>query len=92
MSGEVYIHPKVIEMELEKASREAEALTKTPEYKAERAAELATLCREWREKADLTQSRAAQVLGLPYPTYVAVENGRGFRYPNLLVLAMRAFE
>ena len=54
--------------------------------------ELATLCRQWRERSELPASRAAQILGIPKRTYEGIEQGRGFPYPTLLVLAIRAFE
>lgn len=37
-------------------------------------------------------SRAAQMLGLSRRTYEGIEQGRGFRYPQLLRLALQAFK
>lgn len=55
-------------------------------------AELAMLFRDWRAKADMPASRAAQLLGMSKRTYEGIEQGRGFRYPTLLILALRAIE
>lgn len=92
MNGKLLMHPKTIEMGLKQAATESEALRKTPEYKAQQAAEIATMCREWRGKADLPASRAAQLLGIPKRTYEGIEQGRGFAYPILLALAIRSFD
>jgi DNA-binding XRE family transcriptional regulator len=54
--------------------------------------ELAKLCREWREASDLTASRAAQLLGMSKRTYEGIEQGRGFLYGQLLILALQAFK
>lgn len=53
--------------------------------------ELAEHCRQWRDAAQLPASRAAQILGIPTRTYEGIEQGRGFRYPKLLMLAIQAF-
>lgn len=55
-------------------------------------AELARMLREWREKAEIPVSRAAQMLGIPARTIEGIEQGRGFRYARLLALALLAFE
>ncbi|MDP9837621.1 DNA-binding XRE family transcriptional regulator [Neorhizobium huautlense] len=74
------------------AARETKDLLQSPEYKAQQAAELAELCKAWREKADIPASRAAQVLGIPKRTYEGIEQGRGFPYPLLLTHAIRSFD
>lgn len=66
-------------------------MAKTP-ISDETKTELAKLCREWRAKADMPASRAAQVLGLSKRTYEGIEQGRGFTFPTLLILALKAFE
>lgn len=55
-------------------------------------AQLAMMLRDWRAKADVPVSRAAQMLGMSKRTYEGIEQGRGFRYPTLLILALRAFD
>lgn len=77
---------------LKEALQESATLRKSPEHKAQVAAELAALCRTWRAKAEIPASRAAQLLGVPKRTYENIEQGRGFPYPNLLVLALKAFD
>lgn len=54
-------------------------------------AEIAQTLKDWRATAGMTQTRAAQVLGLPARTYEGIEAGRGFKYPRLLMLALAAF-
>lgn len=59
--------------------------------------ELAALLRRWRRGgADegrylFTAARAAEMLGIPLRTYQNIEQGRGFAYPRLIVLALMAF-
>jgi len=53
--------------------------------------DLARTLKGWRDAADMTQSRAAEVLGISQRTYEAIEQGRGFRYPQMLRLALLAF-
>lgn len=71
----------------------APALEQTPPG----AAELARLCTVWRRGGDpdgpylFPAKRAAEMLGLPKKTYDFIEQGRGFRYPVMLVLALQAF-
>lgn len=76
--------------------RKAEAaladLATNDENTADIGAELAQICKNWRQKAELTQSRAAIMLDLPLKTYEHIEMGRGFRYPRLLTLAIMAFD
>lgn len=55
-------------------------------------AELARMVKAWRDKADIPASRAAQMLGIPARTLEGIEQGRGFRYPRLLLLALLAFD
>ena len=49
--------------------------------------ELATTVRAWRGRMRLGD--VASMLGLPPTTLKGIEQGRGFRYPHLLLLAMR---
>jgi DNA-binding XRE family transcriptional regulator len=53
--------------------------------------ELAKLLKAWRAAADIPASRAAQILGIPERTIEGIEQGRGFRYGKLLILALMAF-
>lgn len=50
-------------------------------------AELAAALRGWRGRMRLPD--VARMLGVPVKTLEHVEQGRGFRYPRLLLLAMR---
>lgn len=50
---------------------------------------LARAVREWRGKK-LSSETAARLLGLPPRTLQGIEQGRGFRYPKTLLLAMQA--
>jgi DNA-binding XRE family transcriptional regulator len=59
--------------------------------KPDPAAELAEALKRWREKAQLPANRAAQLLGIPRRTLEGIEQGRGFRYPRLLILALEGF-
>lgn len=53
-------------------------------------ADLAEAVKRWR--GDVPASRAAQLLGIPQRTLEGIEQGRGFRYPHLLILALQAFK
>jgi transcriptional regulator with XRE-family HTH domain len=46
----------------------------------------------WRERAKLSQTKAAAALGLPVRTLQHIEQGRNFRNPQLLLLAIEALE
>ena len=50
---------------------------------------LAKAVREWRGDK-LSSPTAARLLGLPPRTLEGIEQGRGFRYPKTLLLAMQA--
>lgn len=63
----------------------AKATILTPQIDA---ADLAKLVKAWR--GDVPAVRAADALGLSARTLEGIEQGRGFRYPRLLVIAMRA--
>lgn len=52
------------------------------------AADLAQIVKEWR--GDMTVEQAAALIGLPARTLNGIEQGRGFRYPQLLMLALSA--
>lgn len=52
------------------------------------AEQLATTVREWR--GDLSLAKAAPFLGIPRRTLEGIEQGRGFRYPDMLLIAMKA--
>ncbi|RVJ02420.1 XRE family transcriptional regulator [Sinorhizobium meliloti] len=52
------------------------------------AADLAKKIKEWRGK--MPAREAAEVLGIPKRTLDGIEQGRGFRYPRLLEIAMAA--
>lgn len=60
-------------------------------------ADLAEIAKRWRRGgADagayvLSQETAAAMLGMSVRTYQGIEQGRGFRYPALLVLAIQGF-
>lgn len=51
------------------------------------AAELAAAVKHWRGRTRLPD--ACRMLDLPQGTLEKIEQGRGFRYPLLLLLAMR---
>jgi DNA-binding XRE family transcriptional regulator len=61
-----------------------------PTQSADDKAEIAAMLKEWRGAAQMTQARAAQVLGIPKRTYEGIEGGKGFAYPQLLALAIHA--
>jgi len=73
-----------------KAAAALDAMREAPMTDDDKA-EIASKLKEWRAAADMTQSRAAQVLGIPKRTYEGIEAGRGFAYPQLLMLALHAF-
>ncbi|MDX0262944.1 hypothetical protein GOC60_17330 [Sinorhizobium meliloti] len=52
------------------------------------AADLAKKIKEWRGK--MPAHEAARQLGIPKRTLDGIEQGRGFRYPRLLQIAMAA--
>ena len=63
-----------------------------PEQTAKQRKEIAKLCRDWRDLAQIPASRAAQLLGISRRTYEGIEQGRGFAYPQLLILALMTFK
>lgn len=50
---------------------------------------LAQAIKEWRGDK-MSAQMAARLLGLPARTLQGIEQGRGFRYPRTLLLAMQA--
>lgn len=48
---------------------------------------LAEKARAWR--GSVSQAKAAAQLGIPKRTWEHIEGGRGFRYPELLLLAFK---
>ncbi len=50
---------------------------------------LALLLREWRAEKGLNTKKAGEVLGIPHRTVEYIEGGRGFKYPELLRLALQ---
>lgn len=46
---------------------------------------LAAYLREWRADNGLTVEKAEDILGIPARTLEGIEQGRGFRYPKLLM-------
>jgi hypothetical protein len=46
---------------------------------------LADVMKGWRRAVGLTVKQAAEVLDIPWRTLEGVEQGKGFRYPSLLV-------
>ncbi|NKK88737.1 XRE family transcriptional regulator [Rhizobium leguminosarum bv. viciae] len=57
---------------------------KTTEEKAD----LAKALRTWR--GDMTMKQAAELIGIPARTLEGIEQGRGFSYPQMLKIAMKA--
>jgi hypothetical protein len=51
--------------------------------------DLAAQVKAWRGKT-LTAAQAAQVFGIPVRTWQHMEGGRGFPYPQLLLIALKA--
>ena len=49
---------------------------------------LADAAQGWRERMGMTVKEAAMALGIPWRTLEGVEQGRGFRYPMMLLTAM----
>ncbi|WP_431322543.1 XRE family transcriptional regulator [Rhizobium sp. YTU87027] len=52
--------------------------------------ELSETVKEWRRDGALTQSRAAEILKMPLRSLQHIEQGRSFRYPTILALAIEA--
>lgn len=53
---------------------------------------LAERVRNWRKRNHHSAARAAEILGLPLRTLNGIEQGRGFRYARLLLLAIDTLE
>ncbi|WP_292529562.1 XRE family transcriptional regulator [Mesorhizobium sp.] len=51
---------------------------------------LAQDVKAWRTKEGFTAEAAAKVLGIPRRTFEGIEQGRGFRYPVLLRVAIKS--
>jgi transcriptional regulator with XRE-family HTH domain len=49
---------------------------------------LAVALRAWRDRYGLSIPQAVDVLGVPQRTLEQIEQGRGFRYPALLLMAL----
>ena len=82
----------VSNLDQRKAAAALSWLEDNPAMTEDAKAEIATALKAWRTKADMTQARAAEVLGIPKRSYEGIEAGRGFVYPQLLMLALLAFE
>ncbi len=54
--------------------------------------EISEALKEWRKRAGLTQVTAAAALHIPLPTLRAIEQGRSFKYAEMLLLAVEALE
>ena len=52
--------------------------------------EVPAMLKAWRERANLSQSVAAQMLGVSQKTYEGWEQGRPMPYPKLLALAIQS--
>jgi transcriptional regulator with XRE-family HTH domain len=52
--------------------------------------QLAAAVKAWRERRQYTAEQAAEVLGMPVRTLNGIEQGRGFRYVKMLILAIGA--
>ena len=50
---------------------------------------LAVIMTGWRKLMKLTAAEAAHLLGIPVRTLNGIEQGRGFRYPELLAHSIR---
>lgn len=48
--------------------------------------------KDWRKRAGLSQPKAAAALSLPLPTLRHIEQGRDFKYADLLILATEGFD
>lgn len=81
----------IMSVDQRKAQAALDAMRTHPRSSDEARAEMAETLKAWRAAADMTQARAAEVLGMSKRTYEAIEAGRGFNYPVLLHLALRAF-
>lgn len=53
---------------------------------------LAERLKDWRRTAGLTQAGAAELLGIPATTLTGIEQGRPFRYEQLLLLALETIQ
>lgn len=62
-----------------------------PKQSDDERAEIAALTREFVETTGLPVSRVSQLLGIPERTLEGILQGRSFRYPRLLALAIQAF-
>lgn len=56
------------------------------------AAELAAAVKAFRAREGCNVARAAELLGIPARTIEGIEQGRGYRHPMLILLALRSFE
>jgi transcriptional regulator with XRE-family HTH domain len=54
--------------------------------------ELDEQLKAWRERAKLSQTKAAAALGLPVKTLQHIEQGREFKSAKMLLLAMKGWE
>jgi len=54
--------------------------------------DLSEYLKDWRKRADLSQPKAAAALNLPLPTLRHIEQGRNFKYEQMLRLAIFALE
>lgn len=52
--------------------------------------QLADALKAWRVRRAYTAEQAAEVLGMPVRTLNGIEQGRGFRYAQMLILAIGA--
>ncbi len=75
------------------AARVASALDHTGDQDAGNAdisdAMLAEAVRTWRISSDFNRQTAGLVLGIPWRTIERIEQGRGFPYPRLLLIAIQ---
>lgn len=62
-----------------------------PNQRRKQSAEVAELLTTWRAQADISQSIAAQMLGVSVRTLQGWEAGRRMSYPKILALALEAF-
>lgn len=82
-----------LETDQPKRARSALGLMETESLGAPPAshkAQLAHETRAWRARIGVTAATAAAMIGLPKATYDFIEQGRGFRYPETIRLAMEA--